>query len=283
MRIGGKKRWLIVFAVVLLINGNAFGQVLDGIFVPEHTNNRQVIQWTHLREADVMWHKRIWRVLDLREKQNQIFYYPTVPANNRKSLIDVIFDGIKNDGTLTAYDALFGEDFSLTLSLQEVLEKISGVTETAWVPSPDPPYDLESKITTTEFNNSSIKLYRLKEEWFFDKQRSVMEARIIGICPVEEELDEEGLVKGPKPLFWLYFKEARYVFINHETYNRYNDVERRTYDDVFWKRQFASYIYKESNVFNRKIQNYAAGLDALLEADRIKYEMITKEIDYWSY
>ena len=35
--------------------------VLDGIYVPEHARTRKVIAYTPLREADVMWTKRIWR------------------------------------------------------------------------------------------------------------------------------------------------------------------------------------------------------------------------------
>ena len=35
-----------------------------------------------------------------------------------------------------------------------------------------------------------------------------------------------------------------------------NDTERRTFDDVFHKRMFNSYIIKESNVYNRRIEDY---------------------------
>ena len=49
-----------------LIGGMAFSQnVLDGVYVKEHTVERQVIPYPYLREADVMWSKRIWRLIDL--------------------------------------------------------------------------------------------------------------------------------------------------------------------------------------------------------------------------
>jgi hypothetical protein len=64
--------------------------VLDGPYVKEHTPTRKVVPYTHLREADVMWAKRIWRVIDLREKMNHPLYYPVEPINDRKSLFDII-------------------------------------------------------------------------------------------------------------------------------------------------------------------------------------------------
>ena len=58
-------------------NSTAQQEVLDGIYVKEHHPAKRVIPYTPLREADVMWLKRIWRVLDLREKINHPLYYPT--------------------------------------------------------------------------------------------------------------------------------------------------------------------------------------------------------------
>ena len=58
---------------------------------------------------------------------------------------------------------------------------------------------------------------------------------------------------------------------------------RLSYDEIFWKRLFNSYIYKEENVYDRRISQYATGVDALLEAERIKIEMQSFEEDLWEY
>ena len=47
-------------------------------------------------------------------------------------------------------------------------------------------------------NDKIISQYYVKEDWFFDKQRSVMDVRIIGICPVINTYDEEGNFKAEK-------------------------------------------------------------------------------------
>ena len=60
-----------------------------------------------------------------------------------------------------------------------------------------------------------------------------------------------------EPLFWIYYPEARPILAKAEVFNFKNGAERLSYDDVFWKRLFASYVYKEENVFDRKITDYA--------------------------
>ena len=84
--------------------------VLDGVYVQEHIPTKKVIQYTHLREADVMWSKRVWRIIDLREKMNHPLFYPEEPLSDRMALWDVIKYGVLDEGSLTIYD-LKGTEF----------------------------------------------------------------------------------------------------------------------------------------------------------------------------
>ena len=78
--------------------------VLDGAYIKEHTKTQRVVPYPFIREADVMWYRRIWREIDVTEKINQPLYYPLEKINDRKSLFDVIKDGLLVDGSITAYD-----------------------------------------------------------------------------------------------------------------------------------------------------------------------------------
>ena len=278
----------ISVVVVLFTSGITLSaqqsMVLDGIVVNENTPSRKIIPYTNLRQADVMWQKRVWRRIDLRKKQNQVFYFPEEPAQGRKNLFDYIKEGLVEDGTLTAYDpgppTDPDDEFTSAYTADEVLKRMISETE---VELCDEFGDVTGTKTVYDtLRSARIKFYEVKEEWFFERQRSVMDVRIIGIKPMAE-------VEGPdgnptlQDLFWIYFPEARYVFANSEVFNRKNDAERRTYDDVFWKRQFESTIIKTSNVYDRQISEYKTGLDALLEAEKIQNEMFNYEHDLWHF
>jgi len=275
---------IIVFVGLGCVNLNAQQTVLDGVYVNENTPSRKVIPYTNLRQADVMWSKRIWRRMDLRKKQNQVFYYPEEPAQGRKNLFDYIRQAILDDGILTPYDpgtvVDIDDEFTRALTTEDVLAKMISESEIDI-------FDEYGDVVGTKkvydtLRSSSIKFYEIKEEWFFEKQKSQLEVRIIGIKPMVERIGPAG---DPvlEDLFWIYFPEARFVFANSEVFNRINDAERRTYEDVFWKRQFESTVIKESNVYDRSINQYKTGLDALLEAEKIEEKIFNFEHDFWHY
>lgn len=235
---------------------------------------------TPVREADLFWSKRIWRVIDMREKMNLPLYYPTTKLVNLESFMQMVLDALR-DSSITAYDPS-NDEFLSSISYEQLMNTLNTV-DTVSLPGTEPPYDLVETVINIPFDPTTVKQLRIKEDWFFDKQRSVLDVRIIGMCPVTEEYDEEGEFKGYRPLFWIYYPQARNVFASHDVYNRFNNAATLTYDDLFLKRFFSSYIYKESNVYDRKISEYASGIDALLESERIKEDIFLTESDLWDY
>ena len=77
--------------------------VLDGAYVKETNLTKRVIPYPYLREADVMYFRRIWQEMDLKQKINHPYYYPVEPIQDRKNLFDVIRDGLLVEGSLVAY------------------------------------------------------------------------------------------------------------------------------------------------------------------------------------
>jgi len=278
------KRLVLILVVavsfVFLTNETSAQKILDGPYIKENTPTRRVVPYTPIREADVMWARRVWRVIDLREKINHPLYYPTEPLAERKSLFDVIKEGI-TEGTLTAYD---DEEFLVALTKAQATGKL-GDSIQIYVEDPDDPTgDLIPETAYQELTPDRIKQYYVKEDWFFDRERSVMDVRIMGLMPIKEAIDQEGNFKGYASTFWIYFPEARYVFANYDVFNRHNDAERRTFEDIFWKRMFNSYIKRWSNVYNNRIiDSYKKGLDALLEGEDIKEQIMFVEHDLWSF
>jgi len=111
--------------------------------------------------------------------------------------------------------------------------------------------------------------------------------RILAIAPVVYKMEEtpsgQKSITGMEELFWLYFPHCRFVFNNYFVYNDKNDAQWMSFDDLFWKRRFSSTIYKASNVYDRKVDSFRTGVDALMESEKIKEEIRTIEHDVWSF
>lgn len=283
---------LILSFLAIILTMTSFSQVLDpgespldGVYSKSiHNANREPIPYVHLREADLMWLKRVWRMVDMEEKMNQVFYYPQQPAQGRKNFIYVLMDAITESGNITAYSA---EDdngnpndmFTIPLTPEEVEDVLSFKTSES---IPGPNGQMMDTIISNKISRDKITRFQIKEEVFFDKQRSVLEFRILGIAPIVPAYTA-GEISSYQPAFWIYFPEARRVLAQAEVYNRNNDVHRLTYDDIFMKRMFSSRIIKESNVYDRKLEEYLSPLDALLEAEKIEDKIFKFEHDLWSF
>ena len=262
------------------------GGVLDGVYTPEHLPNRNPIPYVYEREADIMWSKRVWRAIDLREKMNHPLFYPEDDPR-RASFFKVLKDGIYS-GKITSvfeYDLFTFENGPL-LTLPEIGKKL---TEQLQMKDSigQPLYDASGAPVTKPdtIRPNRISQYYIKEDWFFEKQRSVMDVRIISIAPI---IDVDDPINGKfvyKPLFWIYFPAIRDYLSHYLCFNPYNDAEWRTFDDVFAKRMFSSYSIMETNVYNRAIASFlpGQGMEQLLESERIKDDIFKYEHDMWHF
>ena len=84
-------------------------------------------------------------------------------------------------------------------------------------------------------------------------------------------------------MFWAYYPELRPVLAKYQVFNNQNDATTTSWEDILEMRFFSSYIYKESNVHDRRVQDYVTGVDALIESDNIKNKIFTFEHDLWSF
>ncbi len=242
-----------------------------------HTAQKRPIAYTYVRESDVAWEKRIWRDIDLREKQNLKYYYPIEVNQCVHSLFQTLSTGILRGEIIAFKDDEFMVPFEKA-EIRKMLVKEDSVKQ----------YIVDAEGNQTEamvpvVDSTSIyrhiQRFRLKEDWFFNKETSTLEVRIIGIGAYEYVEDKEAY----RELFWVYFPSCRNTFASNVVFNTRNDNEYRSFDELFWKRDFSSVIVKESNVYDRYIIQYQKGIDALLEADDIKTDLFNWEHDLWNY
>ncbi len=247
---------------------------LDDIVEKRTVAEKRVLAYDHIREADIFWEKRVWRVIDTREKMNLPFAYPERP------LFSILMDAAET-GEITVY-SVEDDKFSQRLTPDEV--KAMGASVDTITTFDPVTYEEKIEIVTNDINPEDVKRFRLKEIWFFDEETSTLQVRILGIAPLLDVKDENtGEFRYEQPMFWVYYPGARETLARERVFNFKNDSVDATWEDLFEARFFSSYIIKASNVHDRRLQEYLSGVDLLLESEKIRQEIFNFEHDLWSY
>jgi len=296
-----KKGFFILLLVIALNVNFAWSQSnLLNAKVPQEVGmqieeNLKPIAYGYVDDRDVLWSKTIWEIVDLNERINFPYYYPTINngllSNNRKSLYRILYDNIASGNITEIYStSYFNESEKLTFDdLTDILvsrnlsaEGISKSNAGEQVTEDD--YD------TYKIETDKIVQYRIKGTWYFNKRLGELKYRLLGIAPVAP--DVSTLSKGPAamkdalvPLFWIWFPDAREALANSKVFNTRNSSQPITFDHMLNSRRFNATIYKEENVYeDREVKEYIYedALRQLLESERIKSVIRDFEQDMWS-
>ena len=252
----------------------------------------QYISQDYLYEATF-----IWRVLDLREKMNHPLYFPTEERGNRRSLMQVVLNALDSSEENPTPLMVFTNEFVNVPVSPAELKNSMGETKRIEIIN-DWGEVIGDSVVFLPWSAKDVFQYVIKECCFIDNQRSMLDYRIMAICPMfwyepqtdavqEESEDDMPAVTNRRwrQFSWIDYEMFRPFMAKNEAFNMSNFAQNRTFDDVFLQRRFASFIKAESNVYNdREINHYIVnGLDQILESERIKEQIRQDENDMWEY
>ena len=268
------------------------------------SNDEEPLAYGFVDDRDILWSKTVWERIDLDERVNFPYYYPTDTlklGSERRSLFDVLVKNLKNRNMKEVYrDDYFKEKYTY----QDVLTRLRGIVISEGGTNQlneqgvalTIPYDIKEiegfiaqgilddqfvdqpKITAAE-----IEEYWIKGTWYFNKRLGELKYRLLAITPVAKEVgqDDGELI----PLCWIWYPDARKVLNDAKVFNTRNSSKPISYDNMLNSRRFSAMIYKEENVYeDREVKNYIKedALKQLLESERIKNVILDYELDMWN-
>ena len=278
----------------------------------EFSRTHDTIVMVDHRIDDVIWSRYVYRIIDLRYRQNFQLYFPTKSndadyRNLFKVIVDAVVDGMpiypKNNETIKP-DFKHVEPFSKE---QIPVDAFMIVDKTEDHSDDDDFWDIaRSNAMLINYDSISDEMrfnpfsyddvvknqvkYLIQEVVFFDKHTSRLHTKIMAIAPLHPVListdDTTKVMDALREsiMFWVPFDALRpYMAMQYAIPNR-NETKRVTYDEFFQKRLFTSYIVGEGNMYNRWIPDYAkTHEDIKKEQERIATELLNFEQDLWEY
>ena len=221
----------------------------DGFYQANNLEDAVPFAYPEINMKNIRFYKRVWRDIDLKDEKNALL---ATPGN---SLMEIIMKSIET-GKLSLYSP-DDDSFKGRMSANEGMARF---TDSVLVPIfDDEGNQIDSKMTLNEFDPTRVTKFRIKEDIFFDKQRSRLESRIIGVAPLMNITTSAELAEsvGSTPAFWLYFPQLRYSLVKVDITDPDKGLYDMTMDDLFVQKKYASTIIRESSAGALKLGDEA--------------------------
>jgi gliding motility associated protien GldN len=254
------------------------------------------------RSDDVVWSRIVYRIIDMREKQNFQLYFPVRPNEDFRSLFRVMVEAITKGCPVYKRNArelkpsytdsarLTGEELSKVFAYNE--DNYNNIIQ----------YDPASKkysVSIDQYGNyvkNQLK-FLIQEVIFFDNHASRMYTKIIGIAPLyalhPDNTDAKESIRyfQGSIICWFAFDQLRPYLAKQYVLPNGNETQRLTFDEFFQQKLYASYLLGEGNLFSRMLlddekfvndpEKFAKRIRK--EQARIENEILNVEQDLWEY
>lgn len=276
----------------------------------EYSPAHDTIVTVEHRIDDVIWSRIVYRVIDMRFKQNFQLYFPQKSDDpNYRNLLKVIADAVvdgmpiyeKNGETIKPND--FGATLPMTKAQIPMAFLVDNPLEDY---SNDPThYDVaSSSAMIIHYDSVSDEMsfffypfeelvknqtkYLVQEVVFFDKHTSRMHTSLMAIAPLcaDKIMTHDNVMTAlhESIMFWIPFQALRPYLAMQYIIPSKNETRRVTFDDFFQKKLYSSYVVGEGNMYNRFIPEYSlTEKDIKKEQARIENELLNFEQDLWEY
>ena len=272
------KNVIFIVLIIVIIGSNKISaqsnllnakvpQEVGLLYQQSDANETKPVQYGYVDDRDILWSKTIWEIIDLDERINFPYYYPSVNngylSSDRQSLFRVLMDNIQQGNITEIYETDY---FNEKLTFEELKVKLEDrkITEEARQKI-NSGIITEDQLTDDDYDvyiidSFKVIQYFIKGTWYFNKRLGELRYRLLGIAPGAQDvstLSESSEDPDILPLFWVWFPDARETLNKHRVFNTRNSSKSITFDMMLNSRHFNSSIYKEENVYeDREVKEY---------------------------
>ena len=223
-------------------------------------------------DEDVVWRRDLYRELNLNDDANGGLYYPITPQGSQMNLFTYMFK-LMLSGQIKAY--------AYKLDGNEHFTDSARIKPMQFLKDYKINYEKSDngrvRIDNSDIPSANVRKYFIKESSFYDQKSATFHTKVLALCPVLDEEDEDWgeTVTIQKPLFWVKYDDLA-PFLSKQTVmtSNLNNAATMSMDDFFTKNMYSGKIYKTVNMQGKKIYEYCKTDEAIKkEQERIENEI----------